>query len=344
MAITNVNALRRQGVPDVPIDNISFHSLENVSRWKFVVSRRLALERELSKEALQCKEVMKLIKHAGLMKTVHGLGNCYEKLVKEFLVNIPEDCDNPLSKEYQKVFVRGKEITFSPDIINTYLGRSEEPYPALEVTDDAICKSITGGKVNHWPKKGKLPASKLTPIFTLLNRVAVVNWVPTTHNYEVATGLARFIYCVGNKINFDFGTYIFEQTVKHAKTLAVKLPIAFPSLLCGIIVSQRSDVLVKEDMACRRDSAISFSAKDLDVDSNVGTSATTGAMSRKDMIATLKETCKALEEKKVRLEAVIAGLELEEEQDQPEVNAEDDKRLVILQLRILKGVKIFELL
>ncbi|WJX83434.1 hypothetical protein P8452_66097 [Trifolium repens] len=90
-------------------------------------------------------------------------------------------------------------------------------------------------------------------------------------------------------------------------------------------MSQRSDVLVKEDMACRRESAISFSAQDLDVDSNVGTSATTGAMSRKDMIATLKETCKALEEKKVRLEAVIAGLELEEEQDQPEVNVEDDE-------------------
>ena len=39
----------------------------------------------------------------------------------------------------------------------------------------------------------------------------------------------------------------------------------------------------------------------------------------------MKETCKALEEKKTRLEAVIAGLELEEEQDQPEVNAEDDE-------------------
>ncbi|WJX67651.1 hypothetical protein P8452_52099 [Trifolium repens] len=313
-----------QGVPEVPIDNISFHSLENVSRWKFVVNRRMALERELSKEALQYKQVMKLIKHAGLMKTVHGLGSCYEKLVKEFLVNIPEDCDNPLSKEYQKVFVRGKEISFSPDTINTYLGRSEEPYPELEVTDDAICKSITGGKVNHWPKKGKLPTSKLTPMFALLNRVAAVNWVPTTHNYEVATGLARFIYCVGNKINFDFGTYIFQQTVKHAKTLAVKMPIAFPSLLCGIIVNQRPDVLVKEDMACRRQSAISFSAQDLNVDSNVSTSAT-GALSRKEMISTLKETCKTLEEKKTRLEAVIAGLELEEEQDQPDVNAEDDE-------------------
>lgn len=152
---------------------------------------------------------MKLIKHAGLMKTVSGLGNCYEKLVKEFLVNIPEDCDNPLSKEYQKVFLRGKEITFSPDIINTYLGISEEHYGELEVTDDAICKSITGGKVKQLPKKGKLPASKLTPMFTILNRIAAANWVPTTHNYEVATCLASFIYHVGNKINFDFGTYIF---------------------------------------------------------------------------------------------------------------------------------------
>jgi hypothetical protein len=34
-----------QGVPDVPIDNISFHLLESVGRWKFVVNRRLALEK-----------------------------------------------------------------------------------------------------------------------------------------------------------------------------------------------------------------------------------------------------------------------------------------------------------
>ncbi|KAK2408498.1 hypothetical protein QL285_044004 [Trifolium repens] len=102
------------------------------------------------------------------------------------------------------------------------------------------------------------------------------------------------------------------------------MPIAFPSLLCGIFVNQRPDVLVNEDMACRRQSAISFSAQDLNVDSNVSTSAT-GALSRKEMISTLKETCKALEEKKTRLEAVIAGLELEEEQDKPKVNAEDDE-------------------
>ncbi|MCI56131.1 envelope-like protein, partial [Trifolium medium] len=35
---------------------------------------------------------MDLIKEAGLLKTVWGIGDCYERLVKEFLVNIPEDC------------------------------------------------------------------------------------------------------------------------------------------------------------------------------------------------------------------------------------------------------------
>ncbi|XP_058787700.1 uncharacterized protein LOC131662037 [Vicia villosa] len=35
-------------VPKVPIDNISFHYLSSVLRWKFVYQKRLALERELA--------------------------------------------------------------------------------------------------------------------------------------------------------------------------------------------------------------------------------------------------------------------------------------------------------
>ncbi|XP_050890026.1 uncharacterized protein LOC127095365 [Lathyrus oleraceus] len=35
-------------VPEVPIDNISFHFASSVNRWKYVYQKRLALERELS--------------------------------------------------------------------------------------------------------------------------------------------------------------------------------------------------------------------------------------------------------------------------------------------------------
>jgi hypothetical protein len=92
----------------VPTDNISFHYPDYAHRWKYVFHRRLALERELGTTVLEIKDVVDLIKHAGLESTVTNLGNCYEKLVREFLVNIPDDCDNPMSHDYHVVYVRGK--------------------------------------------------------------------------------------------------------------------------------------------------------------------------------------------------------------------------------------------
>jgi hypothetical protein len=111
-----------QTVENVPIDKVSFHLPEFAQRWKFIYHRRVAVERELSEETVRIKEIMDLIKRVGLIKTVCNLGDCYEKLVSEFIVNIPEDCDNPLSKEFQKVYVRGECVNFSPNIINKFWG------------------------------------------------------------------------------------------------------------------------------------------------------------------------------------------------------------------------------
>jgi hypothetical protein len=86
-----------------------------------VFNRRLALDIELGNESLECREVIDLIERVGLMKTVWGISECYEKLVKEFLVSIPEDCDNHLNKEYQQIFIRGKCVEFSPIVINRFL-------------------------------------------------------------------------------------------------------------------------------------------------------------------------------------------------------------------------------
>ena len=86
---------------------------------------------------------MKLISEAGLMKTVTKLSKCDETLVKEFIVNIPEDCDDKKSQEFHKVFVRGKCVNFSLAIINQYLVRSEKEECELEVTDENVCRTIT---------------------------------------------------------------------------------------------------------------------------------------------------------------------------------------------------------
>jgi hypothetical protein len=64
-------------VPVVHLDNISFHLEDGAAKWKFVIQRRVAVERELGKDV-------------GLLKTVARFSQCYEGLVKEFIVNIPE--------------------------------------------------------------------------------------------------------------------------------------------------------------------------------------------------------------------------------------------------------------
>ncbi|KAK2381226.1 hypothetical protein QL285_068849 [Trifolium repens] len=323
-----------QNVPDVPMDNISFHFIESAQKWKFVANRRLALERELSAEALEQKEIIALIEKAGLMKTVSGIGECYEKLVKEFLVNIPEDCDNPLSKEHHKVYVRGKCVHFSPAIINKFLGNKEDGYAELEATNNQVCKTITANQVKVWPLKGKVPSVMLSVKYAILNRIGTANWVPTTHTSDIATGLARFIYSVGTGTMFNYGAHIFDEIVQHGKSWAVRMHIAYPSLICGIILAQHPTILTADDEVSKRESPLDFHPKlfegkhaaDIEFSgpSSVvgagpsGVTAGPGSMNRKEMIASLEATCKALDEKKKSLEQVIMALRQEEAAEEGE--------------------------
>ena len=123
-------------VANIPIDKVSFHLPKNAQRWKYIFHRRLGLERELGMEAVKMEEVMSMIKEAGLLKTVCNIGNCYEKLVREFLVNVPRDYTNPLSQEYHKVYVRGESVNFSPNIINRFLGIEEAGAAEVKVADN----------------------------------------------------------------------------------------------------------------------------------------------------------------------------------------------------------------
>lgn len=68
-----------------------------------------------------------LISHAGLLKTVTKLGQCFEKLTKDFFCyhNLRMLCDKEI-KEYKKVFLRGLCVEISLVIINRFLGRNEK--------------------------------------------------------------------------------------------------------------------------------------------------------------------------------------------------------------------------
>ncbi|XP_045797580.1 uncharacterized protein LOC123891723 [Trifolium pratense] len=297
-AMSAKKAMPQAAAPDTedfPCDNVSFHLPSYAKRWGIICKRRLALERELGKDILECEEIVSLINDAGLIKTVWGLGSCYEKLVREFVVNIPIGCDNPLDKEYQKVYVRGKCVTFSPCVINKVLGNADDPHPDIEVSDNVVCKTITAEKVKTWPKKEKVPAVKLTQKYAILNRIASVNWVPTTHASDIATNLV----------------------MQHAKTSVTKQPIAFPTLICDIILSQPPNIRHEGESTKKRATPLAIHQKlyskqhapDIVGPSNA---AADTPMTRKEMIAMLEANCKELDEKKLQFERMIHALRVEE--------------------------------
>ncbi|XP_058775872.1 uncharacterized protein LOC131650162 [Vicia villosa] len=240
------------------------------------------------------------------------LSDCYEMLVKEFFVNLSQDCGDGRTGDFHKVYVRRKCIDFSPAVINLYLGRDAEAQPELEVTDNEVCKVITGGKVKKWPIKSKLSASSLNVRYALLHKIGAANWVPTNHTSTIAVGLGRFIYAVGTKTKFDYGTYIFDQTMRHAGTSATKLPIAFPSLICGIILKQHPGILKSKDYVCKRESALSFHYKLLQRSDDMTSAGTS-------------QPSKSVDNRKIKLEKLIQSLEQSTDDDLAGDNMDEDK-------------------
>ncbi|XP_050875114.1 uncharacterized protein LOC127078725 [Lathyrus oleraceus] len=308
--------------PKAPLDNASLHYVKDAERWKYVIQRRVALEMELGKDALKCKEVVELTEVAGLMKTVTQFGPCYESLAKEFVVTIPDGCDDAKSADYEKVYVRGNVVTLSPAVINKFLGRTEVPQVELEVTNNQVCKEIMAKQVRHWPIKGKLSAGKLSVKYAILHRIGTANWIPTYHTSTIFTSLGKFIYAVGTRIAFDFGKYIFEQVLKQAFSTAVKMPICFQSLICGIILSQHPGILLPIDSVKKKDSPLSLHYK-LFAGTHVP-----------DIVLTysqLKETCKELEDSigynnaaKIKLEILMKAI-MEEEKKEVVQDGDDNE-------------------
>ncbi|XP_057452188.1 uncharacterized protein LOC130744009 [Lotus japonicus] len=214
-----------ENVPAAPLDNISFHSEESVGKWKYVFQRRIVQERELTGEILNCQDIMELIEAAGLLKTVTEIGRCYDKLVKEFIVNVTTNCTVSGHPDFRKVFVRGRCVNFSPEIINQYLGRSTVDMVTEELSLSAITTELTAGQFKVWHVKGLLSSAHLTVKYAILNRIGAANWDPTTHSSDVSSGL---------------------------------LPIGFPCLLCEIILSQHPQILFVDEFPRKKASLLTI--------------------------------------------------------------------------------------
>ncbi|KAA0032634.1 flocculation protein FLO11-like [Cucumis melo var. makuwa] len=95
-------------VASVPIDGVSFHSEEGAHKWKQVVRRCIADEANISDQYNSCPATLELIHHAGLLCTVFKVGTFYPRLIRELVVNLPSDFNDPSAEEFHKVHICGR--------------------------------------------------------------------------------------------------------------------------------------------------------------------------------------------------------------------------------------------
>lgn len=102
----------------VPLDDVSFHTEESASLWKYVVKCNIVDDKELADSTQECMELMDLLLKSGLDKTVLNLGPYYPQVVWEFIVNLSADFDDPTSIKFQNVHIGRHQFVISLDLIN----------------------------------------------------------------------------------------------------------------------------------------------------------------------------------------------------------------------------------
>ncbi|XP_057418431.1 uncharacterized protein LOC130712625 [Lotus japonicus] len=177
-------------------------------------------------------------------------GKCIPQNVPAVPIDNVSFHDEGLSEsvEFRKVYVRAKCVEFSPAVINKALGRSDVDFVDEELSLDVVSKEITTGQVKKWSIKKLLSTGNQSVKYAFLNRIGVVNWVPTQHTSGFSATLARLIYRIGTSIDFDIGSFMFGQTLKHAGTCAVKLSVSFRSLLTEIILQQHPQIIRADEV------------------------------------------------------------------------------------------------
>ncbi|TYK21311.1 F5J5.1 [Cucumis melo var. makuwa] len=192
-------------IPFVPIDGISLHLEENVQRWKYVVHRRLADEVNLSEKHHSCLSIMNLIEKAGLCKTFSDVGPFYLQLIREFIVNLPDDFNDPSRQNYQTVHIRGFKFTISPAVTNGFLGNVIAlDFSPSSPSTDVLTSVLFGGTLSSWPVND-IHVAALSVKYVILHKIGIANWFPSSHASSVSATLETFLYRICND---DRGSHV----------------------------------------------------------------------------------------------------------------------------------------
>ncbi|XP_038889203.1 uncharacterized protein LOC120079088 [Benincasa hispida] len=183
----------------------------SASLWKYVVKRNIVDEKELSYRTQECAKLMELIQ--------------------------------------TKVHIRRHAFDFSAAVINQFLCRNvpenvREQHPSLR---DLVFE-LTGGARSTWPHKGQLSTTALSVKYVLLHRIGSYNWCPSLHKSSLSIALASLMYKIRTRSQFNYSVFVINQIKCQIGFIALKFSSCFPYLICGILLSQKLDLLTISDV------------------------------------------------------------------------------------------------
>ncbi|XP_008463184.1 uncharacterized protein LOC103501393 [Cucumis melo] len=180
---------------------ISFHHEKSVQRWKFVMQRRIA-----------------------------------EELIRKFIVNLPDDFNDPSSADYQTVHIRGFKFMISPAVINGFLGNTVDIdcSPSCPTTE-VLATVLSGRTLSTW-LVNEIPAAALSVKYAILHKIDIANWFLSSHALSIFVALGTFLYQICNDDKVDMGTFIYNQILRHVGSFGVKVPIALPQLFSSLLL------------------------------------------------------------------------------------------------------------
>ncbi|KAH6797538.1 hypothetical protein C2S52_022092 [Perilla frutescens var. hirtella] len=214
----------------------TFYSQHAKSIHKTIVLRPTRVEKQIDVLSFKKYGMDIFLKERGLWKSVTALSSFEPDVVAEFYANMSPEMDDKTKSKYGEVYMRDKIYSLNPLIINKFLGLgNDSDVVSLDLIDDVV-STVTGGLVTKWTNK--LSTSKLTFFYSVLHKITVCNWLPTTNSSVLTVDQAFLLFKLGTKILFNLGDYIFDCMLKAAAKSNTTSILHFPCLIYAILADQ----------------------------------------------------------------------------------------------------------
>ncbi|XP_019198270.1 PREDICTED: uncharacterized protein LOC109192131 [Ipomoea nil] len=214
----------------------TFLRKESVSLLKRIVEKKIISQKLLIIDRLDNSEkIQEVLISNQLLGTVTKIEPYDEQVIQEFYCHLTKTTTIPSSPMYGKVYLRCKFYELRPDTINHYLGTPESEQE-MELNSEQVAKELTAGNVIF--EKNKIKAASLTSKYAILQKIALVNWMPSLHESTVKWTLAELLYKIGKGVKINMGAIIHTQITNLAEDTKSSTSLIFPNLIFAILTKQ----------------------------------------------------------------------------------------------------------